>query len=415
MKRSHTTPPVVEEILKFNRDRKPELVRLKLQRMAKDSFAFFRGTDHLFASHWHRLRPPEVGPGILICGDLHLENFGAYRTDDGEYLYDINDFDEALVGPCSLDLVRFTTSIFLAAQLWKFTPVQAMRTVLTFLDRYQATVVKSVRTGHVGEMALGTARGPIWGLLDRPVRGDQVKFLDRFTEVDKSGERRIIRKPQRFRNISERREEQIREALKEHGKNKHVPEAYDVVDATFRVAGIGSLGVRRYAVLVRGKGSPDHNWLLDLKQSRTSALLHCSKDPQPHDNASATQRVVLAQRQLQARPTAGLGVVEVNGHQYRIRELIPEENRTALSELRKRPRKLRRAVAVAGRLTGWAHVRGCRINGEDRSEELKRWAAGPGLDSVIASAVRFAEVTRRDYKAYMQAAPYKDYGRNDEH
>jgi uncharacterized protein (DUF2252 family) len=30
---------------------------------------------------------------VLICGDLHLENYGAYRTDEGYFLYDINDYD----------------------------------------------------------------------------------------------------------------------------------------------------------------------------------------------------------------------------------------------------------------------------------------------------------------------------------
>ena len=49
--------------------------------------------------------PLDLGPAILQCGDLHLENFGAYQTDDGEFRFDINDFDEALVAPCSLDLV----------------------------------------------------------------------------------------------------------------------------------------------------------------------------------------------------------------------------------------------------------------------------------------------------------------------
>ena len=97
---------VVDEIVAFNRDRNPKLVRLKFRRMAKDPLAFFRGASHLFAADWPHLRPPDVGPSILICGDLHLENFGAYRADDGDFLYDINDFDEALVAPCSLDLVR---------------------------------------------------------------------------------------------------------------------------------------------------------------------------------------------------------------------------------------------------------------------------------------------------------------------
>ena len=149
MKTLSARSSVVDEIVAFNRDRDPKLVRLKFRRMAKNPFAFFRGTAHLFAADWPRLIPPDVGPSILICGDLHLETFGAYRADDGDFLYDINDFDEALVAPCGLDLVR-AASVLLAAQLWKHTPVQAMRSVLAFLDRYRATVIRSDRTGRSG-------------------------------------------------------------------------------------------------------------------------------------------------------------------------------------------------------------------------------------------------------------------------
>jgi uncharacterized protein (DUF2252 family) len=101
---------ILDEVLAFNRDRKPKRVRLKLQRMDEGPFPFFRGMDHLFAHAWPELKPPDVGPTTLLCGDLHLENFGAYRSDDGDYLFDINDFDEALVAPVGLDLVRCTAS-----------------------------------------------------------------------------------------------------------------------------------------------------------------------------------------------------------------------------------------------------------------------------------------------------------------
>src|SRR6516225_10149588 len=103
-------PQVLLAILRFNEGRKPGRVRLKLKRMAHDPFAFFRGADNLYAEAWPGLKPPEEGPAIPICGDLHLENFGAYRDDDGEFLYDITDFDEAVVAPCSVDLVRCATS-----------------------------------------------------------------------------------------------------------------------------------------------------------------------------------------------------------------------------------------------------------------------------------------------------------------
>jgi len=408
MKRNLAGTSAVEEVLEFNRDRKPSLVRLKFRRMATDAFAFFRGTDHLFATYWPYLHPPDVGPAILICGDLHLENFGAYRSNDGTFLYDINDFDEALVAPCALDLVRCTTSILLAAQLWKFTPVQALRTVLTYLGRYRSAVKRSVKTGHVGEVGLGSARGPIWDLLERPTRGNKAEFLTRLTDANGSGHRRFKRKPGRFRNIGHDRRESIEKAVNRYGKDRAGSGAFDVVDVVFRIAGIGSLGVPRYAVLVRVGEGPDQYRLLDLKGMQRPALLSCAEEAQPSDGGSDVRRVVEAQRRLQAKPAAGLDVLTVGDTEYRLRELIPEENRTSLDELRKDPRRLRRAVAIAGRLTGWAHVRGSRWGDEDRSGALWEWTKGPGLDAVIASAVRYAERMRRDRKAFRHAAAVRE-------
>jgi uncharacterized protein (DUF2252 family) len=386
---------VVDEIVAFNRERDPKLVRLKFRRMAEDPFAFFRGTDHLFAADWPRLRPPDVGPAILICGDLHLENFGAYRTDDGDFLYDINDFDEALVAPCSLDLVRCAASILLAAQLWKHTPVQALRTLLAFLDRYRATVIRAARTGQIRVLSVGTARGPVWGLLKRPVRATQVRFLDHFTERRADGIWRIKRRSGRFLGVGREERERIRDAVQRRG--------FEVLDVAFRVAGTGSLGLERYAVLIRGEGPSDQGRILDIKEERAPALLACADPGHRDGDASDARRVVQAQRRLQAKPTACLDVLDVAGREYRLRELIPEENRTGLDRLRRHPKRLRRAVAIAGRLVGSAHVRGCGPEGGDRRGDLAGWASGPGLDAVIASAVRYAERTRQDFKAFSRA------------
>jgi uncharacterized protein (DUF2252 family) len=394
---------LIDEIIEFNRDRIPRLVRIKYERMAQDAFCFFRGSDHLFASRWERLRPPDVGPSILICGDLHLENVGAYRTDDGEFLYDLNDFDEALVGPCSLDVVRCTTSILLAAQLWKFTPVQAMRTVLTYLDRYRLTVTRSLTTGHVGAVSLGTGRGPIWRLLGKAARGNQGEFLARLVTGAGPGSRRIIRKADRFRSVGSKWHGRVSEAVERYGEARDRAEEFKVLDVASRVAGIGSLGLRRFVVLVEGSGTPAGNRILDIKEVRSPSLLGCVDAGQPGGAGNEAIRTVEAQRWLQSRPAVGLGVIELDGQMYRMRELIPDENRGSLDHLRKRPGTLRRAVATTGRLTGWAQVRGCRYRGEDRADELARWVAGPGLDAVIASAVRYADQTRQDYRVFRDA------------
>jgi uncharacterized protein (DUF2252 family) len=49
---AHDSSGVLAATLRFNQDRKPKLVALKLRRMLEDPFTFFRGTNHLFAANW---------------------------------------------------------------------------------------------------------------------------------------------------------------------------------------------------------------------------------------------------------------------------------------------------------------------------------------------------------------------------
>ncbi len=395
--------PTVDAIRRFNEGRKPELVRLKYRRMDANLFAFFRGTDHLFAAAWPGLAPVDPGPSILISGDLHLENFGAYRAEDGDFLFDINDFDEALVGPCSLDLIRCSTSILLAAQVWGLSPIQAMRMVLGYLDRYRRTIVEEVNGCHIDRVSLADEFGPIEDLLGDCSLGTQARLLDHVTRLDKSGARSIRRSDGKLPPIGKSKAAAVVEAVEGYGRSIGQEDAYKVVDVSARIAGIGSLGMPRYIALVEGDGSPDGNRLLDIKATGPSSLIGCTRAEQPADWTDDARRVVDAQRQLQAKPTAVLDVVRVGADDFRLREMIPEENRASLDRLRRKPSKLRHAVEIAGRVTAWSQIRGARVEGEDRSGDLARWASSPALDAVLAAAVRFAERTREDFKAFRKA------------
>lgn len=176
-----TSSEVTESILEANAGRKPGRVRLKLRLMAANPFAFFRGTDHLYGQSFASLGLLDPGPDILLCGDLHLENFGAFRTESGEFRYDVNDFDEAIVAPCSFDLIRCTTSILLAAEQWRLTPTQASGMVLAYLEAYRGSIAAWGRDGVIGEITPGAGHGPIWQLLGETAQGSQAEMLDRQT------------------------------------------------------------------------------------------------------------------------------------------------------------------------------------------------------------------------------------------
>jgi uncharacterized protein (DUF2252 family) len=405
MSRTMIEDAVLEEIVRFNRGRKRKLVRLKLRRMLDDPFTFFRGTNHLFIRAWPDLRPPEVGPEILICGDLHLENFGAYRTADGDFRYDINDFDDAAVGPCSLDLVRCTTSIFLAAEQWMLTPTEATGMALAYLERYREAIFEAAGAGDVGEVAPKSGQGPVWELLGSTVLATQAELLDRNTKHRGDG-RPVLRVTKNHPEVSRKRFEAIRDAMEEYGRSVGQPDAFRVHDVSLRIAGVGSLGVRRYLALIEGAGPSDGYRLIDIKECEPSPVCVCTEVPQPDWGGNEALRVVRAETALQGHPAAGLDVLALDSRSCRIREMIPDENRTSLARFRKQPAKLRQAVETAGTLTAWSHLRGARtaaIPGPDRWPELARWSAGAAVDAILAAAARYAERTNRDYAAFRHA------------
>jgi uncharacterized protein (DUF2252 family) len=394
----------IEEILRVNRGRKPKRVRLKFHRMRADVFAFFRGTDHLFARAWAGgLRPIDPGPTVLCCGDLHLENFGAYRADDGAFLFDINDFDEADFAPCGFDLVRCVTSILLASDVWRLPPVQAQRLAVGFLDRYREAVTGPAARGVGPGMQYDTQGGPVHRLLGRASTATQAQLLARQTEPGKRGDPRIRRDPDLRPAVGRRRKKEVREAVVDFLGRNGGADVFRVLDVTGRVAGIGSLGVRRYLVLVRRAGLPGAEQLFDLKEvgpsSVTPFLGTAGPSPWPDD----ARRVVEAQSRLQARSAAGLGALEVGDRRFRIREMVPAENRTSLDRFRKETARLAHAVLVVARVTGWSQLRGTQLPGGCVVEDLKRWAAGPGLEGVLTAAVRHATRARRDYRAFCTA------------
>ncbi len=396
---------IFDAITRFNADREPDLVKLKLKRLDENVFCFFRGTDELFGKAWKELRPRDPGPAILCTGDLHLENFGACQSEEGDFRFEINDFDEAVIAPCSFDLIRCTASILLAGEVWDLRPLEATGIALAFLDKYQRAVIDAVDSGVVGEISPRSGEGPIWDLLNVTSQGTEAALLDRETSKKKDGSREIIRSAKKHPEISPKRQERVRGAVQAYGSAKGKPDPYKVLDVTGRIAGIGSLGLRRCTVLIAGGGSPDRNRLLDVKEARSSTVAADVAVPQPSFPTEA-DRIVAAQRQLQSKLALGLGALQIGSRSYRVREMIPDENQSSLDRLQEKSKTLRLAVEVVGQLVGWSQVRGANRPGGNESDErpaLAEWAKGPGIDAVLAAAVRFADRTQSDYAEYHQA------------
>ncbi|MGA2098737.1 MAG: DUF2252 family protein [Candidatus Acidiferrum sp.] len=90
-------------------------LRLKHQFMAQAAFPFFRATFYRWLQLWPEIcSEPAKAPRVLAVGDLHIENFGTWRDLEGRLIWGVNDLDEVFPSPYTIDLVRLTTSTYLA-------------------------------------------------------------------------------------------------------------------------------------------------------------------------------------------------------------------------------------------------------------------------------------------------------------
>jgi len=86
----------------------------KDERMAESAFAFLRGTFFRWPYYLKAVDARILHvPTVLCVGDIHLENYGTWRDDEGRLVWGINDFDEAAELPFTSDLVRLAASALL--------------------------------------------------------------------------------------------------------------------------------------------------------------------------------------------------------------------------------------------------------------------------------------------------------------
>nr|WP_238139393.1 DUF2252 family protein [Roseateles aquatilis] len=367
---------VVRRIQTFNAGRDPERLQLKYQALRGSTFRFLRGTCHLFYERLPRGDVFKTAPAVWVCGDLHLENVGSYKADNRLTYFDLNDFDEAALAPASFDLVRYLSSIRIAAEELAIGPDDAQALCQRFLDAYAGALAAGKAYWVERDTASGLVRDLLEGLRGR----QRAAFLDARSAMGKGRQRVLKIDGKRALPVSPVQRELITAFM--HGFAHSQPNAsfYKVLDVARRIAGTGSLGVDRYAILVEGKGSPDGNYLLDLKQALPSCLIPHLRLPQPAWSTEAC-RVVALQRREQAVSMAFLQPVMMDDRPYVLRGLQPSEDRVALSGSPRGRAGLADLVEVTGRIVAWAQLRSAGRQGSATADELidfarkRKWKA----------------------------------------
>lgn len=367
----------------------PALLPHKLSRLCASPLGFLRGAAPLF--YEMLVERPELAAGPAgsgwIQGDAHLENFGAYSPallDHGDWkkghaTFQLNDFDEAARGQWCWDVLRLTTSLVLSGrELGQAGPV-----VIGLCERLLDSYVDAAFSAA----PLPAAPRPVARLVERVDGRSRKTLLDDRTVVE-AHQRHFVR-GERYFDAPEELCRQVPAALAlfaERSASNGGPrlEQLEILDIAYRVAGTGSLGAVRVAVLTRGKGGEDGSWLFDLKEQVRPSILALA--PQELAGSRATQ-VEQAFRACVERAPRMMGTSLLGEHEVLVRRLTPQEDKLSLSQLK--AADLEGLAAFLGALLGSAHRRG-------RSAEFARWSRSE-LSGILERAVTLAGIHEAAY------------------
>jgi uncharacterized protein (DUF2252 family) len=335
---------VLEKIRYFNRGLESRQRERKYSRMAQSSFAFFRGSNHLF---WSDFGPSDLlnrfggkkGTRTWINGDAHCDNFGSFADATGRLVYDLNDFDESVVADFQFDLWRLGISLVLVGRQNKRNPRSIRRMVESCCRGYWREIKSchwyksACHSPWDEEQASGSLRHYL--AYKREEKGFPA-MLKRWTREGKGVVRFKLKNNPDLEPIPQVTAGRLRKALKEYAEDLRPwpvkkPKFFDILDLARRLnAGIGSEGHHRFYALVRVKKKDSGNLyrILDIKrQFEPSCWEFLPKKVRRKirklSNDNHTDRVVLACKALGRHVDPWLGRLELPDGDYSIRERSP--------------------------------------------------------------------------------------------
>jgi uncharacterized protein (DUF2252 family) len=393
------TRDVVARIARFNAGREPERLALKYRAMRASAFSFYRGTAHLF---WEDAREQRASipdaPNAWACGDLHLENFGSYRGANGLAYFDLNDFDEAALAPATWELARIVTSIYVAAPSLTLDRSDATMLATGFLSSYQA----ALSDGKALWIERATATGMVRTLLRRVKRRTLAALLDSRTTW-RGGQHLLRIDGRRTLSVTGAERERLLMVFDRFLKTHLEGRQFTILDIARRIAGTGSLGIRRYVLLVRDDEVPEKCILLDAKEARPSVLARSAGIEQRAWESEA-DRVVQLQHRMQAVAPALLRAATIGGTPFIVRELQPTEDRLSLADACDSPRRLRGAMRSMAHTTAWAQLRSSGREGSATADDLIALSRSRAWRLALLNyARRYQHTVERDLRRFVVA------------
>jgi uncharacterized protein (DUF2252 family) len=328
-------PNPVETVMENNRGRQKHLIPLRMGRMAASPFAFLRGSACVMARDLST--SPITGIPTVMDGDAHLNNFGMYGTPQREVVFDLNDFDEAIVGPWEWDLKRLVASVNVAGRANGLNARERAAAVKRCVEGYRANAQRLESMGVLDIWYLHAYPGRANPLVKADPKSRAV-FAKTLAKAQQTDNRALLPKvadqvngswiyrdsPPVLTRVDKTTKQKVIDSLGPYSltlsrERRIMLNRYNVVDVAHRIVGVGSVGTRAYLVLLFGNGDNDPLFL-QVKEACVPAhapyLPSLGKEFVHHG-----KRVIVGQRAMQASSDPMLGYTNIDGRDFYVRQM----------------------------------------------------------------------------------------------
>ncbi|GIG89735.1 DUF2252 domain-containing protein [Plantactinospora endophytica] len=372
----------------------PAAFRRKFRKMAASPFAFYRGSASVFyADLVEDFADDRFLDGrtsrVWIHGDLHAENFGTYMNGSGQLVFNVNDFDEAYVGPFSWDLKRFAASVALLGY-GKALSDDAIGDLVTRFATAYLTELRAIAAGGddaIGSIRLDNADGVLRRVLQQARLRTRVDLLAQQTTVDQY-ERRF--------SLGEgvyEVDRDVRDAVLtafEHYLDtlppvnaEHRPVTMQIKDVVLRKGvGIGSAGLPSYNLLLEGHTQAlENDVVIYMKRAQVPAVArHVTDEGVRGYFRHQGHRTAESQRALQAHADPWLGFTELDGHGQLVAEVSPYAADLDWSDVNE-PEELAGVLGDLGRAVARMHS----VADDESSHDLVDFSTEEAIVAAVAA------------------------------
>ncbi|UOQ48979.1 DUF2252 domain-containing protein [Gracilibacillus caseinilyticus] len=311
--------------------------RKKYRKMKQDPYSFYRGAAYLF--YYDVTKIPfsfhtDEDKLTWIMGDMHFDNFSSFQDEEGNLVFDVDDFDEGYIGSYLYDLLRMVVSIRLLAEQQGITDVEERdELVVTFLKAYRKKIKKFAKREEDPKDLYFTTdhtKGPIKKVLKKLEERQETHELHKQTTLNNEGKRVFDREKEKLQEVSQREYNDIVENWSQYMESIDSElfkgeEHYQIKDIVKKTgAGVASTGLKRYFILIEGTTDDENedDIILELKEARPPIPSYFV----PYQETFWKQynhqgkRVVETQKAMHHKADAYLGYLTIRNFEFYVRE-----------------------------------------------------------------------------------------------